>query len=91
MNLVLGVDTGDGCQDGFEGTECFGCPFASSIASAVRPRVRPTQPLSLPSSGQHGAQCNQNTKITSRPPGPDQVINISVILATAEYKFWSGL
>ena len=24
MNLILGIDTGDGCQDSFEGTKCFG-------------------------------------------------------------------
>ena len=23
MNLILSIDTGNGCQDGFEGTKCF--------------------------------------------------------------------
>ena len=26
-NLILGMDNGDGLQDGFEGTKCFGGPF----------------------------------------------------------------
>ena len=27
MNLILGIYTGDGCQDGFEGSKCFGWPL----------------------------------------------------------------
>jgi hypothetical protein len=26
-NLILGIDTGDGFQDGFEGTKCSGWPL----------------------------------------------------------------
>ena len=26
-NLIFGIEDGDGCQDGFEGSKCFGWPL----------------------------------------------------------------
>ena len=48
MNLILGVDTGDGFQDSFEGNKHFGWPlreFDRKCGTAKSP-VNPAPPLS---------------------------------------------
>jgi len=47
INLVLGIDTGDGCQGGFEGTEQFGWPFRD-IDHECDTAETPLDPASLP-------------------------------------------
>ena len=38
MNLILGIDTGDGCQHSFEGNECFGWPHCESDCKCSTPK-----------------------------------------------------
>jgi len=46
MNLVLGIDDGDGFQDGFEGTKCFGWPLRDIDRNRDTPKT-PVNPASL--------------------------------------------
>ena len=46
MNLILGVDAGDGCQDCFEGSKCFGWPLGEFDHKCSTPKD-PVDPASL--------------------------------------------
>jgi hypothetical protein len=46
INLILGIETGDGCQDGFEGTKCFSWPLREFDHSYGTPKS-PVDPASL--------------------------------------------
>ena len=46
MNLILGIDTGDGFQDGFKGSKCFGWPLGEFDHKCGTPES-PVNPVSL--------------------------------------------
>ena len=46
MNLILGIEIGDGLQDGLEGTKCFGWPLRKIDDSYGTPKS-PINPASL--------------------------------------------
>ena len=39
IDLILGVDTGDGSQDGFEGTKCFSWPLGEFDRECSTPKI----------------------------------------------------
>jgi len=46
MNLILGIEIGDGLQDSFEGTKCFGRPLRE-IDHSYGTTKSPVDPPSL--------------------------------------------
>ena len=46
MDLILSIDTGDGFQDGFEGTKYFGGPLGEIDEECGTPEI-PVDPASV--------------------------------------------
>ena len=39
MDLILSIDTGNGCQDGFKGTKCFCWPLGEFDYKCSAPKI----------------------------------------------------
>ena len=69
MNLMLGINNGDGCQDSFEGIKCFGWSLGEIVGKCSTPRSPVNQASLLDcGSGQYGLSCTQDTKTHPRTP-----------------------
>ena len=88
MNLILGIGTGDGFQDGFEGSKCFGWTLREFDRKCNTPKT-PINPPSLLNWVAVSMDCGvtRAPRLTPRPPRPDQVISVSTILSITKCTF----